>query len=111
MKNKYKSLQGTLELWCFTKWDGCDVICSKKSSIDTADVIALVDNYRIGFIITVDKTTKSLKRQITNCKNTCNKVYLIVSETNFVDIFNGTNDLCILNISNKYGLGNIIEEL
>ncbi len=111
MKNKYKNLPGTIKLWCFTKWDSCNVICSEKSSIDTADVIALVDNYRIGFIITVDKTTKSIKRQITNCKNSCKKVYLVVSETNFADMPKRENDLCILNISDKYGLGNIIEEL
>lgn len=111
MKNKYKNLQGTIKLWCFTKWDGCDVLCSEKSSIDTADVLALVDNYRIGFIITVDKTTKSIKRQITNCKKTCNKVYLIVSEKNSSYIPKIEDYLCLLNVSDKFGMGNIIEEL
>ena len=48
MKDEYKSLQGTIKLWCFTKWENCDIICAEKSSIDTADVIAVVDDNKIN---------------------------------------------------------------
>ena len=111
MKDEYKSLQGTIKLWCFTKWENCDIICANKSSIDSADVIAVVENNKIGFIFTTDKTTDFIKRQIINCRNVCNKIYLIVNSIDVSDMPDLENDIGLLNISNKYGLGNIIEEL
>ena len=111
MKDEYKSLQGTIKLWCFAKWENCDIICADKSSIHSADVIAVMDNTKIGFIFTTDKSTDFIKQQIINCRNTCNKIYLIANPTNSTDILDLENDIGLLNISNKYGFGNIIEEL
>lgn len=111
MKDTYKSLQGTIKLWCFTKWENCDIICANKSSIDSADVIAVVDNTKIGFIFITNKSTDFLKQQIINCRDTCNKIYLIANSIDATDIPELENDIGLLNISNKYGLGNIIEEL
>ena len=111
MKDEYKSLQGTIKLWCFTKWENCDIICADKSSIHSADVIAVVDNTKIGFIFTTDKSTDFIKQQIINCRNTCNKIYLISNTIDTTDIPKWENDIGLLNISDKYGLGNIIEEL
>ena len=111
MKDEYKSLQGTIKLWCFTKWENCDIICANKSSIDSADVIAVVDNNKIGFIFTTDKTTDFIKRQIINCRKMCNKIYLIANFDDINEIYKFESDIGILNISDKYGLGNIIEEL
>lgn len=111
MKDEYKSLQGTIKLWCFTKWENCDIICADKSSINTADVTAVLDNTKIGFIFTTDKSTNFIKQQIINCRNTCNKIYLIVNSIDVSDIPDLENDIGLLNISDKYGFGNIIEEL
>ena len=111
MKDEYKSLQGAIKLWCFTKWENCDIICAEKSSIDIADIIAVVEDNRIGFIFTSDKSTDFIKQQIINCRNTCNKIYLISNAINTLDMTALENDIGLLNISNKYGLGNIIEEL
>ncbi len=111
MKDNYKSLQGTIKLWGFTKWENCDIICAEKSSIDTADVIAVVADYKIGFILTTDKSTDFIKQQIINCRNTCNKIYLISNTIHITHIPQLEDDIGFLNISDKYGLGNIIEEL
>lgn len=111
MKDEYKSLQGTIKLGCFTKWENCDIICADKSSIHSADVIAVMDNTKIGFIFTTDKSTDFIKQQIINCRDTCNKIYLIANSISVTDIPDLENDIGLLNISNKYGLGNIIEEL
>lgn len=111
MKDEYKNLQGTIKLWCFTKWENCDIICADKSSIHSADVIAVVDNTKIGFIFITNKSTDFLKQQIINCRDTCNKIYLIANSIDATDIPELENDIGLLNISNKYGLGNIIEEL
>ena len=111
MKDEYKSLQGTIKLWCFTKWENSDIICADKSSIHSADVIAVVDNTKIGFIFTTDKLTDFIKQQIINCRDTCNKIYLIAHSISVTDMPDLENDIGLLNISNKYGLGNIIEEL
>ena len=111
MKDKYKSLQGTIKLWCFAKWKNCEIIYANKSSIDFADMIAVVDNNKIGFIFTTDKSTDFIKQQIINCRNTCNKIYLIANSISVTDIPDLENNIGLLNISNKYGFGNIIEEL
>ena len=111
MKDNYKCLQGTIKLWCFTKWENCDIICADKSSIDSADVIAVVDNNKIGFIFTTDKTTDFIKQQVINCRKICNKIYLIANFADINEIHKFESDIGILNISDKYGLGNIIEEL
>lgn len=111
MKDEYKNLQGTIKLWCFTKWENCDIICAEKSSIDIADIIAEVEDNKIGFIFTTDKSTDFIKQQIINCRSTCNKIYLISNHIDTVDILALENDVGLLNISDKYGLGNIIEEL
>ena len=111
MKDTYKSLQGTIKLWCFTKCKNCDIICADKSSIHSADVIAVVDNIKIGFIFTTDKSTDFIKQQIINCRDICNKIYLIANSIDVTDIAELENDIGLLNISNKYGFGNIIEEL
>ena len=111
MKDNYKCLQGTIKLWCFTKWENCDIICADKSSIDSADVIAVVDNNKIGFIFTTDKITDFIKQQVINCRKICNKIYLIANFADINEIHKFESDIGILNISDKYGLGNIIEEL
>ena len=110
MKDTYKSLQGTIKLWCFTKWKNCDIICASKSSINSADMIAVVDNNKIGFIITTDKTNDFIKQQVINCRKMCNKIYLIANFADIKEIHKLESDISILNISNKYGFGNIIEE-
>ena len=86
MKDEYKSLQGTIKLWCFTKWENCDIICADESSIHSADVIAVVDNTKIGFIFTTDKSIDFIKQQIINCRNICNKIYLIANSISVTDI-------------------------
>ncbi len=111
MKKQYKCLQGTIKLWCFTKWGSCDVICATEPSIDSADVVAFFEDKRFGFIFTDNKTTIFLKQQIINCRKTCNKVYLITNEINIEDLPKADNNIRLLNITNKYGFGNIIEEL
>lgn len=111
MNNKYKNLQGTIKLWCFTKWGNCDIICSDESSIDSADMIVTVDNKKIGFIFVTDKTTEFIKQQVISCRKECNKVYLITNTINPDNITKIDNDVRLLNISDKYGLGSIIEEL
>ena len=110
MKDKYKSLQGTIKLWCFAKWKNCEIIYANKSSIDFADMIAVVDNNKIGFIFTTDKTTDFIKQQVINCRKMCNKIYLIANFADIKEIHKLESDIIILNISNKYGFGNIIEE-
>ena len=110
MKDEYKSLQGTIKLWCFTKWENCDIICAEKSSIDIADVIAEVEDNKIGFIFTTDKSTDFIKQQIINCRKICDNVYLITNSIKSKDLLKLDNDVCLLNIADKYGFGNIIEE-
>lgn len=111
MKNKHKTLQGIIKLWCFTKWENCDIICADESSIHSADVIAVVGNNKIGFIFTIGKTTDFIKQQIINCRKMCNKIYLIANFADINAIHKSKSDIGLLNVSNKYGLGNIIEEL
>ena len=111
MKDTYKSLQGTIKLWCFTKCKNCDIICANKSSIDSADVIAVVDNNKIGFIFTTDKSTDFIKQQVINCRKMCNKIYFIANFADINEIHKFERDIGLLNISNKYGFGNIIEEI
>ena len=71
----------------------------------------MVDNIKIGFIFTTNKSTDFIKEQIINCRDTCNKIYLISNSIGVTDIPDLENDIGLLNISNKYGFGNIIEEL
>ena len=111
MKNEYKSLQGTIKLWCFTKWENCDIICANKSSIHSADVIAVVDNTKIGFIFTTDKSTDFIKQQIILTITAVANANIIANSIDVADIPELENDIGLLNISNKYGFGNIIEEL
>ena len=107
---KYKSLQGTIKLWCFTKWENCDIICADENSTDSADVIAIVEGKRVGFIFTINKTTELLKQQIINCRKICDNVYLITNSIKSKDLLKLDNDVHLLNIADKYGFGNIIEE-
>ena len=101
MKKDYKSLQGTIKLWCFTKWENCDIICADKSSIHSADVIAVVDNTKIGFIFTTDKSIDFIKQQIINCRKMCNKIYLIANFADINAIHKSKSDIGLLNVSNK----------
>ena len=111
MKENYKKFQGIIKIWCLSKWENCDIICAEKNSINSADVIAIVENKRIGFIFTLDKTTELLKQQIINCRKTFDRVYLITNSINKADLPELENNVSLLNIADKYGLGNLIEEL
>ena len=111
MKDEYKSLQGTIKLWCFTKWENCDIISAEYDSLDTADLIAIISDKQIGFIFTPNKPTDYLKQQIINCRKMYDKVYLVTNEVNHDKLSKTEKDIGLINIADKYGLGNIIEEL
>lgn len=111
MKNDYKNLQGIIKILCFTKWENCDIICAEYDSLDTADLIAIISDKQIGFIFTPNKPTDYLKRQIINCRKMYDKVYLVTNEVNHDKLSKTEKDIGLINIADKYGLGNIIEEL
>lgn len=110
-KDQYKSFQGTIKLWCFFKWHDSDVVCAEQMSMETADVTATLDGKRIGFVFTLNKTTDFLKTQIINCRKTCDKVYLVTNEIDLESIPEVEDELGILNVADRYGLGNMVEEL
>lgn len=111
MKKDYKNLQDVIKLWCFTKWESCDIICADQDSLDTADSIAVIGDKQIGFIFTPNKPSDFLKQQIINCRKIYDKVYLVTSEVNRNKLPETEKDIGMINIADKYGLGNIIEEL
>ena len=74
-------------------------------------MIAVVDNNKIGFIITTDKTNDFIKQQVINCRKICNMIYLISNFADINEIHKFESDIGLLNISDQYGLGNIIKEL
>ena len=111
MKNDYKNLQGIIKILCFTKWENCDIISAEYNSLDTADLIAIISDKQIGFIFTPNKPSDFLKQQIINCRKIYDKVYLVTSEVNRNKLPETEKDIGMINIADKYGLGNIIEEL
>lgn len=111
MKDKYKSLQGTIKLWSFTKWGNCDIICANETSIYSADVIAVVDKNKTAFIFTTGKSTDFIKKQIINCRDTYNKLYLVTNFINTTSIPELEINIGLINIADKYAFGKIIEEL
>ena len=111
MKNDYKNLQGIIKILCFTKWENCDIIYAEYDSLDTADLIAIISDKQIGFIFTPNKPTDYLKQQIINCRKMYDKVYLVTNEVNHNNLPKTEKDIGLINIADKYGLGNIIEEL
>lgn len=110
-KDQYKSFQGTIKLWCLLKWHNSDVVCAQQISMETADVTATLNDKRIDFIFTLNKTIDFLKVQIINCRKTCDKVYLVTNEIDLESIPEVADELGVLNLANRYGLGNMVEEL
>lgn len=112
-QDQYKNYQNTLKLWCFTKWENCDIICADFSKIDLADIIVNVSDKKIGFVFSSNKTKDFLKQQIINCQKLYNKVILVTNDIDFsaasIKTFN--DNVGLLNISNAYGFGNIIQEI
>lgn len=112
-QNQYKNYQNTLKLWCFTKWENCYIICADFSKIDSADVIVRVSNKKIGFVFFSNKTNDFLKQQIINCQKLYDKVTLVTNNINFsaADVKTFNDNVGLLNISNAYGFGNVIQEI
>jgi len=113
MKDRYKSFQGVIKLWCFSKWADCNVICPSKSLICSADVIAVTSGVKIGFVFTFDKEIDFLKQQIFNCQRDYDKVYL-VTDKKVVDSdikMAVDDDMKVLSIYDEYGFGNVIQEM
>lgn len=111
VKDQYKSFQGVIKLWCLIKWKDCELTCAEQMSVETADVIATVGDRHIGFVFTLNKTADFLKAQIINCRKICNKVYLITNEIDLESIPEVEDELSILNIADRYGFGNMVEEV
>ena len=110
-KDQYKSFQGVIRIWCFLKWRRSEVVCAEQMSVETADVTATLDGKRLGFVFMLNKTTDFLKTQIINCRKTCDKVYLVTNEIDLNNIPKAEDELSILNLADRYGLGNMVEEL
>ena len=111
MKEKYKSLQGTIKLWCCVNWGSCDIICANETAISSADVIVVNKDERVGFIFVLDKEIEFLKQQVINCKKSCSKIYLITSELELEDLRKVDNTINVLKITDKYGFGYTVEKL
>lgn len=110
-KNRYKCFQGTVKLWCLTKWSNCRVLCAKEPSDEVADVVAKTGNQRIGFVFVLDKPTDSIKTQIRNCRRFCDKIFLITNEIDLENIPKFEQDLSVLNIADRFGFGNVLEQV
>lgn len=110
-QEQYKNYQNTLKLWCFTKWENCDIICADFIKIDSADVIVNVSDKKIGFILSSNKSKDFLKQQIINCQQIYDKVILVTNNLNDIDVQTINNNIGLINISNAYGLGNVIQEI
>lgn len=111
MENEYESLKTLVMLWSLTKWEDCSIICLNELSIRTADIIVSYQKNLVGFIFIINKPPDFIKRQLINCIDTYDIVYLITNATNTEIIPKLNNNIFILNISNKHNLGNLIEEL
>ena len=110
-QNQYKRHQSTIKLWCFTKWDNCAIICADSIKIESADVIASDKNQKIGFVFCSNKSKDFLKKQIINCQQIYDKVILVTNNLNDIDVQTINDNIGLINISNAYGLGNVIQEI
>lgn len=110
-KGSYKAFQGVINIWCKLKWRKSETICAEATSVDTADVIAALDGQQYAFVFTLNKSEEEAQTQLANCRPNFERIYLVTNEVDVDTIPKQADDIYILNLADRYGLGNMVEEL